>query len=135
MKRRDVVDHALQRRSVLADLRAGRVSALEVCDASPYLLSAARRLGLQTQRPCPVCRRVPLEEVLWVYGAAVGDADGTARTPGQVDRLAAEHPDFAVYQVEVCQGCSWNHLVQTWRTGTPGTPAARRTRRERSREA
>jgi hypothetical protein len=123
------VDHALQRRRVLADLYAGRVSVMEVCDASPYLQRAAQRLGVRTDRTCPVCRKHPLDEVLWVYGDAIGDADGTARTDGQVAALAQERPDFMVYEVEVCQGCAWNHLVRTWRTGTPGTAAARRTRR------
>ncbi|MGB8649921.1 MAG: DUF5318 family protein [Mycobacteriales bacterium] len=125
---RDVVDHALQRRAVLADLYAGRVSTWEVCDASPYLQRAAERLGTRTERTCPVCRKLPLDEVLWVYGDAIGDAAGTARTAKQVHALASTHPDMAVYQVEVCQGCAWNHLVRTWRTGTPGTAAARRTR-------
>jgi hypothetical protein len=129
MRRRDVVDHALQRRAVLSDLYAGRVSAMEVCDASPYLKSAARRLGVETDRTCPVCRKAALHEVLWVYGEAIGDADGTSRTLAEVTRLATERPDFAVYEVEVCTGCDWNHLVRTWRTGTPGTPAARRSRR------
>ena len=129
MRKRDVVDHALGRRAVLADLYAGRVSALEVCDASPYLQSAARRLGVTTDRTCPVCRKLPLGQVLWVYGEAIGDADGTARTAAQVALLATERPDFAVYEVEVCHGCGWNHLVQTWRTGTPGTPKARRSQR------
>jgi hypothetical protein len=129
MRRRDVVDHALQRRAVLADLYAGRVSAMEVCDASPYLGSAATKLGVQTDRTCPVCRKAALHEVMWVYGEAIGDADGTARSLAGVTRLAAERPDFAVYEIEVCLGCDWNHLVRSWRTGTPGTAVARRTRR------
>jgi len=128
-RRRAVVDHALQRRAALADLRAGRSDRLEACDASPYLQRAAERLGVRTDRPCPVCGRQPLWEVLWVYGDAVGDADGTARTAAQVGALARERPDFAVYRVEVCRACGWNHLVETWRTGTPGTPPARRSRR------
>jgi hypothetical protein len=129
VRKRDVVDHALQRRRVLADVYAGRVSALDVCDASPYLQRAADRLGIRTDRACPVCRKHPLDQVLWVYGDALGDADGTARTEGQVVALAQERPDFTVYEIEVCQGCAWNHLVRTWRAGTPGTAAARRTRR------
>lgn len=129
MRKRDVVDHALERRAALRDLYAGRVSALDVCEASPYLQRAAERLGITTTRTCPVCRKLPLDEVHWLYGEAIGDVDGTARTAGQVAALAKERPDFAVYLIEVCQGCGWNHLVQTWRAGTPGTPAARRTRR------
>lgn len=129
MRKRDVVDHALERRAVLRDLHSGRVSAYDVCDASPYLQRAAERLGVRTDHTCPVCRTLPLHTVLWVYGEQIGDADGTARTLGQVEAMAKERPDFAVYEVEVCQGCGWNHLVTTWRTGTPGTAAARRTRR------
>lgn len=129
MERRDVVDHALSRRAVLADVYAGRTSPGEVQDASPYLKSAAKRLGIETERTCPVCRKTKLHEVLWVYGDAIGDADGTSRTLAEVERLATERPDFAVYDVEVCTSCDWNHLVRTWRTGTPGTPVARRTRR------
>lgn len=123
------MDHALRRRAVLAELRAGRTSRLDVCDASPYLQRAAERLGVRTGRPCPVCGQQPLWQVLWVYGDAVGDASGTARTSGQVELLASTHPDMAVYEIEVCLGCGWNHLVQTWRTGTPGTSPARRSRR------
>lgn len=124
-----MVDHGLARRASLADLRAGRVSRLEVCDASPYLQRAAREYGVPTERTCPVCSRQVLREVQWVYGDALGDADGTARTAGQVLALAQTRPDFAVYLVEVCPGCDWNHLVRTWRTGTPGTSPARRSRR------
>ena len=129
--RSQVVDHALERRTALLDLRAGRVDRADACDASPYLLKAAERLGTRTERPCPVCARTALDEVLWVYGDAVGDAAGTARTPAQVARLAAEVPDVVVYLVEVCGGCQWNHLVRSWHEGTPGTAPARRSRRAR----
>ena len=124
-----MVDHALTRRAALADLAAGRISRPDACDASPYLQRAAHTLGAPTDRPCPVCRREPLWEVLWVYGAALGDADGSARTTGQVAAFAGQRPDFAVYQIEVCLSCAWNHLIRTWRAGTPGTAPARRSRR------
>lgn len=126
--RRDLVDHALARRRVLTDLAAGRTSRTEVCDASPYLQRAAKEWGLCTARRCPVCRDARLWEIAWVYGDALGDGSGTARSARGVALLARARPDFAVYEVEVCQGCGWNHLVRTYRTGTPGTPAARRSR-------
>ncbi len=134
MRKRDVVDHSLQRRAVLQELFGGGLfrttSTYDVCDASPYLKSAAKAYGVQTTRTCPVCRRQPLWEVAWVYGDAIGDLSGTARSADQVRALAAAHPDFAVYEVEVCHDCGWNHLVRTWRTGTPGTRPARRSRRD-----
>ena len=37
-----MVDYALQRRSLLADLYANRITTGDVCDAHPYLLRAAR---------------------------------------------------------------------------------------------
>ncbi len=126
--RRDEVDHALARRAVLVDLRAGRASTTDACDASPYLQRAAKEWGRCTPRPCPVCRREPLWEIAWVYGEALGDGSGTARSARGVALLARARPDFAVYEVEVCQGCGWNHLLRSYRTGTPGTVAARRSR-------
>ena len=130
MERRDVVEHALQRQAVLRDVRTGRATSTDVCDASPYLGRAAKAYGVRTDRTCPLCRRDRRWEVPWVYGDALGDASGSSRSLAQVRGLAARLPDFAVYEVEVCQECGWNHLVRSWRTGTPGMPAARRSRRE-----
>ena len=127
-RRRDLVDHALARRALLEQLRSGRVSRFEACDASPHLQRAAREWGTRTARPCPLCASEPLWEIAWVYGDALGDGSGTARSARGVELLARARPDFAVYEVEVCQRCGWNHLVRTYRTGTPGTPAARRAR-------
>ena len=114
---------------MLQGVLSGRATSLDVCDASPFLKRAAKELGTVTERRCPICRRAPLWESLWVYGDAIGDASGSSRTERQVERLAREHPDFAVYVVEVCQECGWNHLIRSWRTGTPGTAPARRSRR------
>lgn len=132
--RRDVVDHALARRALLRELYGGGLfattSSYDVCDASPFLKSAAREYGARTDRSCPVCRRELLWEVSWVYGDAIAERSGTARSARQLAALARAYPDFAVYEVEVCQDCGWNHLVRTYRTGTPGTAPARRARRE-----
>jgi len=128
MRRTDVVEYGLQRRALLRELLGGRATSLDVCDASPYLQRAAKAYGVRTERTCPVCRRVPLWESTWVYGDALGSASGSSRTAPQVEALAAAHPDFAVYEVEVCLGCGWNHPVRSWRTGTPCAAAARRRR-------
>ena len=42
---RQVVDYALQRRALLAEVYAGRVGVMEVCDATPYLVRAAKFHG------------------------------------------------------------------------------------------
>jgi Family of unknown function (DUF5318) len=125
-----VVDYALQRRSLLADVHAGRVGTSEVCDASPYLLRAARFHGQRGETDCPVCRKERLTHVSWVFGESLGHAAGSARAPEQLDQLAAAHADFSVYVVEVCRTCGWNHLVLSYVMGTGEAPSRRRTAAE-----
>lgn len=123
-----MVDYALQRRSLLAGVYSGRVGTMEVCDASPYLLRAAKFHGVPTDVTCPVCRKEQLTQVSWVYGEALKHASGSARAPEELERMAALFEEFTVYAVEVCRTCSWNHLVQSYVLGTGGvrTPKPRR---------
>ena len=70
------VDYALARRAVLRDLRTGKRARLDVCDAQPELLRAARNLGRAARRRLSgVWRRRACVLVSYVYG------DGAA--PGQ----------------------------------------------------
>ncbi|HET6500942.1 MAG TPA: DUF5318 domain-containing protein [Amycolatopsis sp.] len=118
---RQVVDYALQRRALLADVRSGRVGTTEVCDASPYLIRAAKFHGEPSDTPCPVCRREPLTLVSWVFGDELQHASGSARTPTELARMEKLFGEFTVYVVEVCRTCTWNHLVRSYVLGT-GTP-------------
>lgn len=133
VRKRDVVDHALARRALLRSLYGGGLftttTSYDVCDASRFLKQAAEAYGVHTDRTCPICRKERLWEVSWVYGDDIGDYSGSARNDAQLEALARAYPDFAVHEVEVCQGCAWNHLVRSYRTGTPGTAPARRARR------
>jgi hypothetical protein len=119
-----VVDYALQRRSLLAEVYSGRVGTSEVCDANPYLLRAAKFHGRPTDVSCPVCRKEPLTLVSWVYGDNLRHLSGSARTPDELVRMATVFAEFRVYVVEVCRTCSWNHLVQSYVLGTGGGEAA-----------
>jgi Family of unknown function (DUF5318) len=118
---RQVVDYALQRRALLADVYSGRVGTSDVCDASPYLLRAAKFHGEPGETSCPVCRKENLTLVSWVYGDELKHAAGSARTPAELARMAKLFGEFTVYVVEVCRTCAWNHLVRSYVLGT-GTP-------------
>ena len=120
---RQVVDYALQRRTLLADVHAGRVGTSEVCDANPYLLRAAKFHGEATDVACPVCRKEQLTRVSWVYGDEIKHMAGSARTPDELNRMATVFAEFTVHVVEVCRTCSWNHLVQSYVLGTGGVRA------------
>jgi uncharacterized protein DUF5318 len=120
-----VVDYALRRRALLAEVYAGRVGVAEVCDATPYLLRAAKFHGEPSVVTCPVCRKEPLTLVSWVYGDELKHAAGSARTTEELNRMATLFDGFSVYVVEVCRTCSWNHLVLSYVLGTRGVGSRR----------
>jgi len=112
-------DYSLARRAVLRDLRAGRVSRNDVCDAHPELLRAARNIGERVGKNCPVCRSKDLFYVSYVYGDRLRAANGRALSqPGELDELARKHAEFDCYVVEVCTKCRWNHLGRRELHGT-----------------
>ncbi|HVV14036.1 DUF5318 family protein [Amycolatopsis sp.] len=118
---RQVVDYALRRRALLADVRAGRVGTKDVCDADPYLLRAAKFHGEPGEYPCPVCRKETVTLVSWVFGDELRHVAGSARTQEELTRMEQLFREFNVHVVEVCRLCRWNHLVRSYVLGT-GTP-------------
>ena len=117
-----MVDYSLQRRSVLADLRANRGTAMDVCDAHPYLVQAARFHGEPTEDDCPVCRKEQLTHVHYVYGAELRTGSGQAKSVAELHRMSMDHREFTVYVVEVCRSCRWNHLALSYVLGRDGLP-------------
>jgi hypothetical protein len=114
---RQVVDYALRRRSLLAEVYSGRTGVSDVCDANPYLLRAAEYHGKTSQVTCPICRKERLTLVSWVFGEHLGPVSGSARTAEELVLLATRYDEFAVHVVEVCRTCSWNHLVKSYVLG------------------
>ncbi len=117
---RQSVDYSLQRRALLREVYANRVGVYEVCDASPYLKSAARFHGDQTEDRCPICRRENLTHVNYIYGDELKTSAGQARSGAELPALAMTLREFQVYVVEVCRACGWNHLVQQYVLGRAG---------------
>ncbi|MFC4012883.1 DUF5318 family protein [Nonomuraea purpurea] len=114
---RRVVDYGLAKRAVIRSLHAGRASRGDVCDAQPYLLRAARHFGETTERLCPVCERENVINVTYVYGDSLGRHAGQAKVASELVAMAHDYDEFRVYVVEVCQGCSWNHLTVSYVLG------------------
>ncbi|MFM8303086.1 MAG: DUF5318 family protein [Actinomycetota bacterium] len=104
------VDYALARRAVLRDLRTGRRDRLDVCDAQPELLRAARHMAEPVDGDCPVCGSPELVLVSYVYGDRLRQANGRCIDAAELARLGAAHEEFSRYVVEVCPDCHWNHL-------------------------
>ena len=81
---RSIVDYSLARRALLREVYANRVGAYEVCDASPYLKSAARFHGDPTEDRCPICRRENLTHVNYIYGDELKASAGQARSGAEL---------------------------------------------------
>ena len=117
---RQVVDFSLRRRALLREVHSGRVGTYEVCDASPYLKSAAKFHGEPSDERCPVCRKENLTLVHYIYGDELRQASGQARRLAELPVMAMTLREFRVYVVEVCRGCGWNHLVEQYLLGRDG---------------
>jgi hypothetical protein len=117
---RQVVDFSLRRRALLREVYSGRVGTYEVCDASPYLTSAAKFHGEPSDERCPVCRKENLTLVHYIYGDELRQASGQARRLAELPVIAMTLCEFQVYVVEVCRGCGWNHLVEQYLLGREG---------------
>lgn len=121
---RSIVDYSLARRALLREVYANRVGVYEVCDASPYLKSAARFHGDPTEDRCPICRKENLTHVNYIYGDELKASAGQARSGAELPVLAMTLREFQVYVVEVCRGCGWNHLIEQFLLGRDGLTAS-----------
>jgi hypothetical protein len=108
------VDYTLKKRAMLRDLRTGMLSRLDVCDAHPDLLRAARSLGMDATRPCPVCAERDLRLLAYVFADTLKQDNGRPWAVKDALKLAAKVQGSACYVVEVCTNCSWNHLSEAY---------------------
>jgi hypothetical protein len=116
---REVIDYALQRRSTLETLRrpGRRLARLDACDADPMLLRAAKHHGEPSRVPCPVCTSTELVNLQYVFGEQLGQYSGRIKKNVELEDMAHEFGEFKVVVVEVCQACSWNHMIMSYLLG------------------
>jgi hypothetical protein len=109
-----VVDYTLAKRALLRDVRRGMLSVLDICDAHPELIRAAKYVGKETGLACPVCDREGLRLLAYVYADNLKRNNGRVWSLEQALALAARTKGGTCYVVEVCTGCSWNHLAEAF---------------------
>ncbi|HXW35993.1 MAG TPA: DUF5318 family protein [Acidimicrobiales bacterium] len=122
------VEYRLARNAVVSEFQKGRLSKVDVCDAHPELLRAARNVGTPLPEECPICEETNLVHVTYVFGRRLppnGQCPGSAT---ELARLCRRADEVACYVVEVCPECAWNHLARMY-------PAGGRHRTSRSRSA
>jgi Family of unknown function (DUF5318) len=111
------VEYRLARNAVLSEFRKGRLSRLDVCDAHPELLRAARNVGVTLTEDCPICEQASLVHVTYVFGARLPAHGRCVSTPDELAKLCRRADEVACFVVEVCPGCAWNHLARMYPAG------------------
>jgi hypothetical protein len=115
-----VVDYTLAKRALLRDVRTGLLSRMEICDAHPELMRAARHVGQETERECPVCKNENLRLLAYVYADGLKANNGRVWALPTALQMAAAYQGACCYVVEVCTGCSWNHLSEAYSARSVG---------------
>jgi len=111
------IDYRLARKHVVAEFKRGRLSRLDVCDAHPELLRAARNVGETTEETCPICEEAQLVLVSFAFGPRLPAHGRCVTSRDELTKLARRAPELSCYVVEVCPDCEWNHLARTFLLG------------------
>lgn len=115
------VEYRLVRNAVVRDVRRGRVTRTDVCDAHPELLRAARNVGRPSGEGCPICEDEGTVQVTYVFGSGLPPGGRCPGTATELDRLRRRADPVLCYDVEVCPACAWHHLTRKYQAG--GRPA------------
>lgn len=117
--KRQEVDYALQRRSVLRAVqgRQRALARLDACDADPLLVRTARHHGEPHPEACPVCASDEMVLLHYVFGDQLGQYAGRVKSRVELDAMQSEFGEFMVRVVEVCPACRWNHMIASYLLG------------------
>jgi hypothetical protein len=111
------IDYRLARNSIVKEFRRGRLSRLDVCDAHPELVRAARNIGAPATEDCPICETPTMVHVSYAFGPHLPSGGQTFVDSKELNRLTRRAGQVACYVVEVCPDCMWNHLVRAFPAG------------------
>ena len=111
------VEYRIVRNGVVRDVQRGRLGKIDVCDAHPELLRAARNVGRPTKEVCPICDDGRLVKVTFVFGAKLPAGGRCPGTVAELRQLTKRTEPVLCYEVEVCPDCAWHHLMRKYPAG------------------
>jgi hypothetical protein len=113
--RKGRIDYRMQRRAVLRDVQSGLRAPQDVRDAHPDLVRAGTHIGSHVAEACPLCEEPDLRQVTYVFRDRDAKTQGGRAVPrDSLDAQVDRYGDLSVYAVEVCLGCHWHHLVESY---------------------
>ena len=108
----------------------GRLSRLDVCDAHPELLRAARNVGRPTGETCPICEEADLVDVTFVFGSRLPPGGRCVASQAELTRYW-RRKDPVVCYVSRCapsaRGTTWPGCTRPG-PGWTACPASRPSR-------
>jgi hypothetical protein len=125
------VEYRLVRNAVVREVRKGKIGQVDVCDAHPELLRAARNVGSPSGDDCPICEESGTVQVTYVFGSGLPPGGRCPGSASELNRLRRRAEPVLCYDVEVCPSCAWHHLIRKYPAGGR-TPRASRTGQGRS---
>jgi hypothetical protein len=111
------VEYRIVRNRVVRDVERGKLGTLDVCDAHPELLRAARNVGKPTKEVCPICDAGRLVTITFVFGAKLPAGGRCPGTAAELKALTRRVEPVLCYEVEVCPECAWHHLMRKYPAG------------------
>ena len=111
------VEYRIVRNRLVRQVEQGKVQRVDVCDAHPELLRAARNVGRPTKEPCPICDGGRLVTVTFVFGAKLPAGGRCPGTPAELKALCRRPEPVLCYEVEVCPACAWHYLMRKYPAG------------------
>ncbi len=111
------VEYRIVRNGLVRAVEEGRVQRVDVCDAHPELLRAARNVGRPTKEVCPLCDEGRLVTVTFVFGAKLPPGGRCPGTPAELKALCRRSEPVLCFEVEVCPSCAWHHLMKKYPAG------------------
>src|SRR5688500_16470461 len=91
------VDYRLARNMVVSEFKKGRLSRLDVCDAHPELLRAARNVGEPATQDCPICDLPTMVNVSYVFGSRLPAHGRCITSQAELAKLARRPTELACY--------------------------------------
>ena len=105
------------RESIVKEFRWGRLGGPTSVTRQPELLRVARNLGRTTDTECPICEHHRLVHVTFAFGPGLPPSGLAVANLNELSKTARPRADVSCYVVEVCTGCSWNHLLSVFEPG------------------
>jgi len=126
------VEYRIVRNGLVREVERGKVQRVDVCDAHPELLRAARNVGRPTKEVCPICEEADLVDVTFVFGSRLPSGGRCVSSATELSRLWRRKDPVVCYVIEVCRECAWNHLTRMYPAGAGVEAVARKPLRERT---